>query len=64
MKYQVIFRFWGGTITYERIVDNANIRNHLIKELKRDYAITYVAYNKILKDGRVIPVKSEILHAN
>jgi len=60
MRYRIDFRFWGTTKTETRIVENADTRNRMLKELRSDYAITYIGVSKVLKDGAIIPVSSEI----
>lgn len=62
MKYRVDFIFWGTIETQTRIVDNANIRDRLLRELRTDYAITYIGVSKVLKDGTIKPMFTEIIH--
>lgn len=60
MRYRVDFRFWGTTKTETRLVENADTRDRMLKELRHDCAITYIAVNKVLKDGTILPVSTEI----
>jgi hypothetical protein len=60
MRYRIDFRFWGTTKTETRLVENADTKNRMLKELRHDCSITYISVCKVLKDGTILPVSSEI----
>lgn len=62
MTYKIDYRFWGTTGTYTKIVENANIRDRLLNELRTDNAITYIGVSKVLKDGTIKPMFTEIMY--
>ena len=58
MKYQVFCRFWGYKDVNTFTAKNAIDRDRILKELEENYSITMIGYNKLLKDGSTIPVKT------
>ena len=62
MKYEVYFKFWGTRELERRVVNSAKERDKLVKELENDYAITYIAINKMLRSGKIVPLRSEVIH--
>lgn len=58
MKYQIFYRIWGQKEVNTITANNAYYRNKLMQEIENSMTITMIGYNKLLKDGSTIPVKT------
>lgn len=58
MKYQIFYRIWGQKEVNTITANNAYFRDKLMQEIENSMTITMIGYNKLLKDGSSIPVKT------
>lgn len=58
MKYQIFYRIWGCKEVNTITANNAYFRDKLMQEIENSMTITMIGYNKLLKDGSTIPVKT------
>lgn len=60
MRYKINVQFWGYRDCHIINAKSAKHRDDILKELFSSYSVTHITIDKVLKSGKIIPVKSII----